>query len=285
MATATTTSTSTAALPAWHSGAWEALYNRADTLSQVPYQLYGDPRIAGFSADQLQAMQLGRDRIGAAQPIMDQAVGAAQGALQTPNQAGIAQYMNPYDNLVTQQILTELTRQNDLAGQADAAAAVKVGAFGGDRYGLVQAERDRNLMRTQADVLSQRGAASYMAALDQYNKQQALGLQGAGIMSNLAGNTQQLNNVDMSTLLGIGTLQQGQQQQQLDVDYNDFQRQAQYPYTQVNFLRDVLSGTPTQQTTNTTQTQPAPSSAAQWLGLGLGAVGIGASAAKAFGWF
>lgn len=273
--------TYTSNLPPWHATAWENLYNRANDLSQQPFPQYTDPRIAGFSADQLNAMQMARAGVGQAQPILGSAVNAAQGAMQGPTTAGISQFMNPYNDLVTNNVLNELQRRNDVAAQGDAAGAVKAGAFGGDRYGIVQSERQRNLDQTMADVLSQRGEAAYASGLDQFNKQQAMGLQGAGVLSNLAGNTQALNSQDVSSLLGIGTLQQGQEQQGLDINYNDFQKQAQYPFDQVNFVKQILQGTPSSQTTQTS-TPSSQSSASQWIGLGLAGVG---TLGKAFGWF
>jgi len=278
---ADTTVNYTSNLPPWHANAWEQLYNRGNELSQQPYTPFEQPRIAGFSADQTNAMDMVRNNVGIGTPTLDSAITTAQGAVQAPTQAGIQQFMNPYDNLVTNSILDELVRRNQVAAQGDAATAVRAGAFGGDRFGLVESERNRNLNQVMGDVLSQRGAANFAQALDQVNKQQAIGLQGAGLLSNLAGNQQSMATNDATTLMGIGTLQQGQEQQNLDLNFADFQAQQKFPYDNIKFLSDLLRGTPSAQS-QTTSTQPEQSSAAQWVGLGLAGIG---TLGKAFKWF
>ena len=63
-------------------------------------------------------------------------------------------------------------------------------------------------------------------------------------------------------------------QQQRDLDYGDFLRQSDYPYTQYQRYANLLSGVPQAMNTTTTQTAPAPSLASQIMGTGLGAASI-----------
>jgi hypothetical protein len=85
------------------------------------------------------------------------------GALQAGTMAGIGglgqydprsaeAFMNPYQQMVTQQALQEMRRQGDIAQQQQAAQAVRSGAFGGTREGVQRAEMERGLQ----DVMSQR---------------------------------------------------------------------------------------------------------------------------------
>ncbi len=57
-------------------------------------------------------------------------------------------------------------------------------------------------------------------------RQQALGLQGAGALET------------------IGLTQQQQQQKNLDLAYQDFLRQTQYPKEQISFLSNIVRGLP-----------------------------------------
>lgn len=362
MATSTSTSTSQVQLPPWHSNAWYDLYTQATDLAETPYAGYNQPRIQGFNADQEAAFTAMRNNMGIASPFFQQGLtsiqnnmGTAAGminpalaqanagigqalntannsmaqgqalmtqALAGPTQAGLQQFMNPYDSMVTDQVLSELTRQSDIAGLGEAAQAAKVGAFGGSRTGVVEAERARNLMRTQADVLSQRNAANFQQATQQFNTQQGLNMQGAGLASQMGLNTAGLglNAANMQGQLGLqgagalsginlqnamglgqlatgmqgansnaaqqllsgGTLQQGLGQAALDTAYQDWVGQQQYPYQQLGFVHNILQGVPSQTTQTTSSTQPAPSTAQQWLGLGIAGAGV---AGKAFGWF
>jgi len=93
-----------------------------------------------------------RNQYGQAQNVLTAGIGAlTQGAGQyDPTMA--AQFMNPYQAQVTQQALTEMRRQGDIARQGAAAQAVKSGAFGSTREGVQRAEMERGLQ----DIMSQR---------------------------------------------------------------------------------------------------------------------------------
>lgn len=283
------TTSTTQTLPPWVEQALMQTVDRAQLLSEQPYQPFPGPRVAPITQDQLDAFALARTGIGGAQPFMDQAGTALTSALERPTLAGIQQYMDPFDELVTQNIISELSRQNDMQGIADQAQAVKLGAFGGSRTGVVEAERSRNFNRLISDVMAQRGSQSYGQALGQFNTQQQTGILGAQTAAQMAQMQQKLNAGDVSSLIGIGAFQQAQGQQSLDLAYADFIRQQQYPYQQVSFFNDILTGVPsTQQTTSGTSAQqvPGPSIGQQLTGVGLGVLGtLGATGAfGAGGW-
>ena len=283
MADASTT-TYTSSLPPWHAEAWQDLYNNSKTVAATPYKAYEQPRVAGLNSDQLGAMDMVRGNTGSYQPGLNAAQANLNGALQTPNMAGIQQYMNPYADQVLGKTLDEMQRRDQIAGQGDAAAAAKVGAFGGDRYGLVQSERARNLSNSMDTTMLQANAANYQQAMDQFNKQQAIGIQGAGAMSNLAGATQQYAMNDASNVAGVGALLNQNTQKQLDLQFQDFQTQQQYPYNQQNFLKGILSGAPSGSSSNTSTQDPGSVTTAQGLGLGIGAVSA-VAALKPWQWF
>jgi hypothetical protein len=192
-----------------------------------------DFQIAGMSPDQLNAMSLGRQGIGAYLPYMQQAAGqfgaagntvqrgidtlegadtrgqfgaaqgiaglAAQGminAAQPIGQSQIQQYMNPYSNMVLQQQLAEINRQGQIQGQGMQAQAVKAGAFGGSREGIQRAELGRNLAQTQNKAIADSLNTGYNSALTAAQQQQQQQLAAYG----------QLNTVGQ----GIGSLAQQQ---------------------------------------------------------------------------
>jgi hypothetical protein len=119
-------------------------------------------------------LQQGAATIGAAQPYVGTAGGTMAGALQaiqagqgqyTPTAGGIQQFMDPYQQLVTQEALKQMDREAATAQAGLSAQAVKSGAFGGGREGVQRAELARNLQ----DIKSQRIAEDL-----QKNYQQAL---------------------------------------------------------------------------------------------------------------
>lgn len=109
-----------------------------------------------------------------------------------------ASYMNPYQQMVTQQTLGEMRRQGDIARTQLASQAVRSGAFGGTREGIQRSELERNLQeqmsRTAAADYAQNYLQAQQASMNAFQNQQAR-MQQAG---NLA--------------LGAGQFQAGQAQ-------------------------------------------------------------------------
>ena len=123
-------------------------------LIDTPYQNYNDlgaagevdPRLAGFSQDQVAGFDLAREGIGAYQPYLDKST-AALDAVQPryDTQSGIAQklmtgsaqdidlqrFQNPYQRDVIDTTMLEMQRQQGIASNRDSAAAAAAGAFGG----------------------------------------------------------------------------------------------------------------------------------------------------------
>ena len=178
----------------------------------------------------------------------------------TQQPSNIAQsYMNPYlQNVLTPQ-LDELRRQNDITNAATNAKMTQAGAFGGGRQAIMNAENNRNLMMEQNKTVGQGYASAYDKAMAQFNAEQ--------------GQAKDLANL-MSTQGGI---ERGIESEGIAADKEEFEKQRQYPFQQVQFQRDMISGLPTGSVTNT---------AGQLSGVGslLSALGGGAAAAKAFGY-
>jgi len=96
--------------------------------------------------------------------MLSQAATNVQGAAQGYNPNMAVQYMNPYQQAVTQQALQEMRRQGDIARQGQAAQAIKAGAFGGTREGVQRAEMERGLQDIMSQRIFQDLAANYAQA-------------------------------------------------------------------------------------------------------------------------
>ena len=127
--------------------------------------------------------------------------------------------------------------------------------------------------------------AQYGQAANQLNEQSrqygaGLGLQGlqAGMqgMSNLGAVGQNIYG-QQANALGIQNAFGGQQQQQtqnvMNQQYQDFLNQENYPYKQLNFMSDIVRGTPTT-TLGSSMYQQPPSLLNQVAGLGTAAAGL-----------
>jgi hypothetical protein len=174
--------------------------------------------------------------------------------------SNIAQtYMNPYlQNVLTPQ-LDELRRQNEITNAATNAKMTQAGGFGGGRQAIMNAENNRNLMMEQNKTVGQGYASAYDKAMAQFNAEQG-------------------QSKDLANLLSTqGGIERGIESEGIAADLGEFEKQRQYPFQQVQFQRDMISGLPTGSVQNTP---------GQMSGVGslLSALGGGAAAAKAFGY-
>jgi hypothetical protein len=177
--------------------------------------------------------------------------------------AGFQQAQNLAQQAASRQAQQQLAQAGQFGQQAGQAGAL--GFQGAQGYGQTAAG-----LGNLAQLTGQLGQTT--GALGQTVGQ--LGTQTAG----LGQLGQQMGVQDVNTLLGIGGMQQGQAQKQLDINRaNDLARQA-LPYQQVGFMSDIFRGVPALQQTYSTTTQPGPSRSSQLMGLGIAGLGAVGSA-------
>ena len=253
---ATTTGTAGSALPA--SGGtstqgladWAAPYvtnylGKSQALSEMPYQAYQGPLTAGSSELQSQAFQgIG----GLTVPNQGQytAVGGS-----FADQGVTKNYMNPYLEQALTPTLDEIRRQSQITGLGNAAKMTGAGAFGGSRQAILDAETQRNMLNTMAKTTGEGYATAYDKAMAQYNAEQARKINEAqfGAEYGLKGLAAQQGILDQ--ILKAGGTQRDIEQQGIAADLAEFNAQREFPYKQVQFMRDMISGLPTASVTNT----------------------------------
>lgn len=194
-------------LPEYARPYFERLMARTEAASNEPYQQYRGARVADFTPMQTNAMQnvadMGRPtQIAGATNLTNQ---AAQGALDSTNfQAGrigstynpnalagqqervqstfapgqfngatADQYMNPYQQRVTDIAKREAIRQHGIAGVARDATAAQRGSFGGSRAALQQMEAERNLGQQLDDIQMRGSSDAYQNAQQQFERDRA----------------------------------------------------------------------------------------------------------------
>jgi len=255
--------------------------------SQMPF---AKQELADLSQGQKQAILNAFSGVGAFQPFLQQGSQAvqqgimgAQGADYTPT--SYQDFMDPYMEDViarTQQDIADKGRQQQNQAQA---SAVGSGAFGGSRQAVLQGQIAADTMdqqaRTGAQLRSQGFAqaqsAAQQAAAQQLRQAQLSGQLGVS-QAGLGQLGQQMGVQDINTLLGIGGLQQGQAQKQLDVDRANILAEQALPYQQIGFMSDIFRGVPALQQTFSTTSAPPPSRTSQMLGLGIAGLGAIGSA-------
>ena len=184
-----TGSTNTQGLADWASPYITNYLGQAQALSQSPYQTYQGPLTAGASNLQNTAFQgLGSltvpSSIGTAATTAGAIGTAAQGLNYTPTtqsfDATQAQnYMNPYLQASLNPQLDEARRQSQITQQQNAAKMTQAGGFGGSRQAILDAETQRNLANTQANITGQGYSSAFNNAQQQFNADQQRKMQEA----------------------------------------------------------------------------------------------------------
>jgi hypothetical protein len=248
------TTTQIADLPEWAKPTAEKALSQAAQLTlgvnaetgqfTNPYQPYEGERTAQFT------------------PLQRQAYGNAMGMNAGPQgfAQDVGQYMSPYQQNVIDREKMEAARTSQMLGQEQQAKATQAGAFGGYREGIQRAERERGLRSQMQDIQTRGSQAAFDRASEQFRQ---------GITQNLAVGQQQAQ---------LGGQQQQQIQSMLDKEYQNFLTERQYPYQQLEFMSNILRGTPMGMTN--TLYGANPSIGSQLAGLGTAAYGFSKLAAE-----
>ena len=274
----------------------ERMLGKAEALSNTPYQAYGGERIAGFNDLQNQGFQSAANlapaqQIGVGTQLAGMAgLGSLQAGQNYQNMAtnpyATQAYMSPYIQNALAPQMQEAARQSDIAGQQNAGQAARAGAFGGSRFGLQEAERQRNLGTLQNQIYGSGMQNAFQNAQQAQQFGANLGLQGMGQGLQAAQTLGQLGQTQfgqqqgaMQAQMSAGQQQQALEQQKLQQQYQDFLTQRGYPQQQLSYMSDMLRGLPLSQQTQQ-QYQAPPSMLSQAAGLGMLGYGMGAFKAK-----
>ena len=161
------------------------------------------------------------------------------------------QYMNPYLQQALDPQLRELQRQSDIQRVQDAGRLTQAGAFGGSRQAIMESEGRRNLLGKQSDVLGQGYATAYDKAMQQYNAEQARKIQEAQFGADFGLKGLAAEQGILKDQLNAGGVERGITSEGIAADLEEFNRQREFPYKQIQFQRDMISGLPTGSVTNT----------------------------------
>jgi len=305
-------------IEAYRIGLLESAKNLVANPTTIPaYQ------VAGLSPYEIQAMGLAQQGIGSYQPYLNTGTQALQGAGEAfsyispvANQlaqqgqqiaqtggnmydTGItSQFMNPYQQAVTDEAMRQIDRQADIGLQGIRAQGVAAGAYGGSRQALAESEFGRNVLDMKTQRILQDLSANYgqaqnagMTAFENARSRnlqaQQLGLgslQSAGQMYGSLGEaygslgTQFANLGSMGSQLGqeqsryiamLGGVQRENAQAGLDAQRQTELARQYEPYQRLGFLSDIYAKTPTTQSTISQSTSPSASGLSAALGSGI----------------
>ena len=273
---APTSRTTETVLPDWYTNYAMQVLSNQQALSAQPYTTYQGPRIADFSQPQQQGFQQATQAATAYQPGLQQATQVAQGAaamsplqtaqpyLATAGQrapAYLPEYMNPYTEQVVNRvgdIGARTLREKLLPEIGD--QFIRAGGYGGSRQAeaIGRAVRDvaESTQAKQAELLASGYGGALQAAQNDLSRIGALAgtagqigatdvqgrQQSAETLARLAAQQQALGLTGAGALQSVGAAQQGLEQQNLDLAYQDFLRQQGYDQQQINAMTSTLGG-------------------------------------------
>jgi hypothetical protein len=238
------------------------LLNRGRAVADQPYTPYGGQTVAGFSPTQTQGYtaaktfatgDVGAENLQAAQGAATRALGFSPANIET--------YLNPYTQNVIDTTMSDLERQRQIAQQGTGDRAIAARAFGGDRFGLSEAETNRAAFDTMAKTAAQLRSQGYDTATQTAMGVANLGLTAGDRLAALSDQERQQALQNASTLETVGAAEQAQTQRELDDLYRRFQEEQQYPAAQTNYLANIFKAAPasggvtTQTTTPSTMSQ------------------------------
>jgi hypothetical protein len=207
------------------------------------------------AAEQTAAGAGGLSTLGAAQPYFSAASQTTPGVIQN--------YMNPYQQNVIEQMGTQAQRQlQEKILPAIGDQFTRAGQYGSSRQQEIAQRGVRDIasgleqnigtqlaqgyttagQQAQADLARQASlgqAAGQLTGTEEANKA-AL----AGVQAGLGQKEQALGLTGAAATETIGAQQQAQNQRNLDLAYQDFQTQTQYPEQQLGFLSNIVRGLP-----------------------------------------
>jgi hypothetical protein len=276
--------------------------------------------VAALTPEQLKAIEIGTQGIGAYQPMLQEGAGSVASGITTLGEgadftrlgaeqvsgatgaydpSSYKEFMDPYQEEVINRLQEDLDRQRLMQAKSISGAAAGRGAFGGSRETVAQTELGRgtaelgaklgaNLRSAgykQAQLQAQKafedqqkrklGAGQLFGQLGQGMGKLGVGIGGLGMQQAALGEAAQgLQANDINMLLGLGGLQQQQNQAGLSGELQTFLAGQQQPFAEVGFLSDIFRGVPSTSSTLQTVTSPDPSLVSQLGGLATGIYGL-----------
>lgn len=241
-------------------------------LMDIARQVAGKPvnlpdyQVAGLGDLEQQGITAaGTTGIGA--PTVQQGINQINASASPIGAQQINQYLNPYQQYVT----NEIGRQAQIQSNQIGAQAVNAGAFGGGREGVQQAELQGRALNAMGQAQQQGFNTALGAAQRQQQFQTQAGLQAGKQLGQLGLGQQQMAQGDINQLMASGGVQRQLAQSALDAQRQSTLQQQYEPYQRAEFLANLYAAGPKSSSQVTMGTQPSTSPLAQAVGTGIGA--------------
>lgn len=272
-----TTTVQTQQMPAWYEDALQRLIaaGEAETAAR-PYQYY-DPqeRIAQLSPTEEAAIAATPMAAGAYMPGLAAGFQSAAMGSRGVEDIDYSQYMNPYTQYVTDIAKREVVRDYEKMRPQMGFQASRQGAFGGARYGVQEAEAERNLGQRLSDLQLAGLERAYTAGTGLQQQEAQRQLQAAPIYGTIGEQAQRLGLTGLQATMQAQAVPRQLEQQQRDLAYQEYLRGQGYGMQQLGQLSGLVRGVQPGGTTTTQAQQVIPTQSPLQTIAGLGLTGAG----------
>ena len=252
--------TQTAEVPEYLQDLYTEASRRGLEAADIPFQPYTGEMVAGFTPDQMQAMEATRGLFGQAMAFDPRSNLAALARQGTPTvqaasllDTDIARYQDPFTEQVLEPALADIQRRQDMQQQRAQDRAIRAGAFGGSRSALIESEATRPFAEEAAQTIAGLRSAGFgqalgMAERDAARRQQAainqanLELRAREQQAGLLGGELGEQYRTLGLLSGIGGQQQALEQARLQAQRGEFERELDFPLRQLGLLSTAAGG-------------------------------------------
>lgn len=270
-----TTSVQTQQIPAWYEEAIQRLVGagEAETAAR-PYQYYApEERVAQLSPTEEATIAQTPMAAGAYMPGLSSAYQSAAMGSRGVGDVDYSQYMNPYTQYVTDIAKREALRDYGKMLPQMGFQASRQGAFGGARYGVQEAEAERNLGQRLSDIQTMGLEKAFTAGTNLQQQEAQRQLQASQLFGNIGEQAQRLGLSGLDAVMKSQALPRQLEQQQRDLAYQEYLRGQQYGMGQLGQLSGIIRGVQPGGTTTTQQQTLVPQMSPLQMGAGLGLTG------------
>jgi hypothetical protein len=192
-----------------------------------------------------------------------------------PQQA--QQYMNPYQQAVVDVAKREAVRQAQPTFRSIGDRAESVGAFGGSRQAIAEAEANRNLQQQLSDIQTRGMQSAFEQGRSAFEAQKAREAAASQRMFAQAPLAFQQGIRELGAVEEVGRARRGDEQAKKDYLYEQFEQEKLFPSKTFTEHLGHVRGFPYQPSMykTTTNMQPRPSMGRQLLGGAMGLASIG----------
>ena len=200
--------------------------------------------------------------------------------------SGYKDFYSPYVEDVIDEAYLDLDKQGMVDMYDINQRAVGAGAFGGSRGAVARQQLSNNIRdqkaafgaKLRSDAFKNAQAQAMSAFENQAKRGQSAGqiFQGLGTaQAGLGQLGQTLATNDQQNLLGLGGLEQQQQQAEYDVQRQASIEKAMEPFTRFSYMSDIAQGIPSSQSAMNTGGAPAQNTLGSTVGTAMGIAQLG----------